>query len=530
MERKIAALLGFFLLIFLLPSRTPVRKSYTIVGCTVVNPHQKPAQNMTIILRNGIIERVGPSSKVKPPADAEVIEGKNLTVYPGFIDALNLSLTRTGKKKEQKARRRRWIKGKKADVLHPERKLYKLVEIKESTRKKYLAAGITAVHIASRDEIIPGTTAVLNLNGRPLQEALLVPSLFLQINFNQQMEGYPVSLMGISALLRQLYLDTHHYWQKKLIYARNRKLPRPVYNEHLEYLKAFFIEKAPILFLCRDLVEARIARRLAGELGLNWICATTPELWRRKENYRNAALILTLSFRPPMRSIYSLKGEKYKKEAEQRIFPSFYVKLYREGFRFAFASFGLASPADFLKNMKKLVKAGLSEEAVLEAATSRAAEVLGLTNVLGSVEEGKIANLLLVEGNLLKDGKLKAVFVDGYKFEIKKAKAVKPAKVNVTGRWAVRVSSGMGEFNMVWHLKQEGNEVTGTIEMGDSTWRIPEGTVSGNEITLTIEGTSPGGAFTITFSGKIEGDRIVGTLSMGSHGEAEVIAVREPEG
>ncbi len=530
MKRKITALFGFSLLLFLLPAGEPLRKTYAIVGCTVVNPRQSPAQNMTIILRDGIIERMGPASKVKPPADAEVIEGKNLTVYPGFIDAMNLSLVRAEKKKEERPRRRRWIKGKKADVLHPERRLYKLVKIKESTRKKYLAAGITTVHIASREDVVPGTTAVLNLSGRRLQETLIVPSLFLQVNFNQQMEGYPVSLMGVAALLRQLHLDTHHYWQRKLIYARNRKLPRPAYSELLENLRPYFIEKSPVIFLCRDLVEARIARRLAGELGLNWICATTPELWRRKDNYRNAALILTLNFRPPMRSLYSLKGEKYKKEAEQKIFPSFYVKLYKEGFRFAFASFGLTAPADFLKNMKKLIKAGLSEEAVLEAATLRAAEVLGLADVLGTVEEGKIANLLLVEGDLFKKGKIKAVFVDGYKFEVKATKAAKPAKVNVTGRWAVRVSSGMGEFSMVWHLKQEGNEVTGTIEMGGSTWRIPEGTVSGNEITLTIEGTSPGGAFTITFSGKVEGDRIVGTLSMGSHGEAEVIAVREPEG
>ena len=86
---------------------------------------------------------------------------------------------------------------------------------------------------------------------------------------------------------------------------------------------------------------------------------------------------------------------------------------------FAFYSDGLASPGEFLGNVRKAVKAGLSSDAALRALTLGAAQIYGVQDRLGSLEPGKIANLIVVQGDLLGDKTtIQQVFVDGRRFEV----------------------------------------------------------------------------------------------------------------
>jgi imidazolonepropionase-like amidohydrolase len=92
--------------------------------------------------------------------------------------------------------------------------------------------------------------------------------------------------------------------------------------------------------------------------------------------------------------------------------------LARAGVRFALASGGLR-PDSFLTNVRKAIAAGLPRATALEALTIRAAEAAGVSQQLGSVEAGKIANLVVSEGELLGDSaKVRAVFVDGERYEV----------------------------------------------------------------------------------------------------------------
>ena len=86
---------------------------------------------------------------------------------------------------------------------------------------------------------------------------------------------------------------------------------------------------------------------------------------------------------------------------------------------FAFSSDGLATPGEFLANVRKAVKAGLPADAALRALTLDAAQIYGVQDRLGSLEAGKIANLIVVQGDLLGDKSIvKHVFVDGRRFEV----------------------------------------------------------------------------------------------------------------
>jgi imidazolonepropionase-like amidohydrolase len=90
--------------------------------------------------------------------------------------------------------------------------------------------------------------------------------------------------------------------------------------------------------------------------------------------------------------------------------------------KFAFYSDGIAEPKDIMKNVKKAMDAGLTADAALRAFTLDAADILGVSDRLGSIEPGKIANLIVLDGGLFNEKtKVKDVFVDGQRFEIHEA-------------------------------------------------------------------------------------------------------------
>jgi imidazolonepropionase-like amidohydrolase len=88
--------------------------------------------------------------------------------------------------------------------------------------------------------------------------------------------------------------------------------------------------------------------------------------------------------------------------------------LDKAGVLFAFESAGLSDPTDFLKNVQKTVANGQSKDAALKALTINAATLAGAGDRLGSLERGKIANVIVTDGDLFEEKTtIKHVFVNG---------------------------------------------------------------------------------------------------------------------
>jgi imidazolonepropionase-like amidohydrolase len=93
------------------------------------------------------------------------------------------------------------------------------------------------------------------------------------------------------------------------------------------------------------------------------------------------------------------------------------VKLHQAGVPFAFSSDG--DTDIFLANVRKHIALGLPKEAALNALTKGAAEVLGVSDKLGTIQNGKLASLVLMDGDFAAEAtKVKIVLVDGKKFEV----------------------------------------------------------------------------------------------------------------
>jgi imidazolonepropionase-like amidohydrolase len=92
--------------------------------------------------------------------------------------------------------------------------------------------------------------------------------------------------------------------------------------------------------------------------------------------------------------------------------------LAHAGVKFALYSGGPINPKDQMKAVRRAIEHGLSAEDALRAMTLSPAEMFGLEDRLGSIDKGKIANLVIADGDLFGEKtKIKFVFVDGDRFE-----------------------------------------------------------------------------------------------------------------
>ena len=93
--------------------------------------------------------------------------------------------------------------------------------------------------------------------------------------------------------------------------------------------------------------------------------------------------------------------------------------LDKAGVLFAFESNGLGDPKDFLKNARKTVTGGLSKDAALKALTLNAATVAGAAERIGSLDRGKIANIVVADGDIFEEKTaITHVFVNGRRVKL----------------------------------------------------------------------------------------------------------------
>jgi imidazolonepropionase-like amidohydrolase len=144
---------------------------------------------------------------------------------------------------------------------------------------------------------------------------------------------------------------------------------------------------------------------------------------------RNARVILSLNYPTRPRTIAPDADESVRALRERAGAPRTAGVLEKSGVLFAFASSGLREAKDFVKNAAKAVKEGLPADAAIRALTIDAARIAGAADRLGSLEKGKIANVLVTEGDLFDEKmKVKHVFVDGRSVRIDDSAQPRPAR------------------------------------------------------------------------------------------------------
>ncbi len=528
-----------YVLVFLsvssnLKAEENLHQVWAIKDCKIITLKGPVIERGIVIIRKGLIENVGTNLEIPP--DAEVIDGSKLTVYPGFIDGLCKSLLKLPKKEIDTSKLAAGQVTDEDKGLTPERRAFDIVELSKTTLKKFYQNGFTAVQVLPIRGIFTGQASVFSLSETDKNKALLLKDTALGIGFSPGMFGtYPSSLMGVVAYLRQTFSDAMYFnmhinrWKKEM-----KGLIRPVYKPKLEILDDFIIEKKSVIFFCRNQHDIKRALRLSKEFNLNYfICDLGGEAFRVIPELKKAKarLFLTAEFKAPTTSIYARKGKTVKEKAEKEIYPKNPAKVAEAGIPFAFSSLGTNSPDKLIEGIKKAIENGLSKETALRALTTVPASFMGLSKALGTIEPGKIANLVLMEGEIFsKDAKIHCVFVDGKKFDIEKKEVKKGEKpgVNVTGKWEFEIDTEMGVITMTAEFNQEESSFSGKLITQFGTFEFSEGVVSGNEISFDVSISFGGQDIELSFSGVVEGDIMTGTVIQGTEGSAEFTAKRIP--
>ena len=422
--------------------RADVPHVYAIKGARIVTVAGSPIPSGTVLVRNGLVEAVG--ADVTVPATATVIDGAGLTVYPGLIDMGNSTGVdaatppppQTFRTTEEAERYRR------AANFRPGLEAAINLRADSPELARLASAGITSVLATPASGIVRGQSALVNVVGpadqpqignvgdyrQGLQVVRTPVALHVDYDGGAGRGGYPASLMGVVSFVRQGFIDARHQRavQERYAKAAASGMERPNYDAALNALQPALDGKLPVAFEANAAREILRALDMAREFKLDPIVTGAGEAHEVADDLksRNVRVIYNVNYPTRSRALAPDADEPIATLRARANAPKVPAALQKAGVTFAFSGAGLRDPRDFVRNVARAVREGLPAEAAVRALTADAAKIAGAGDRLGTIEKGRIANLLVTEGDIFDNAmKVKHVFVDGRMIPIDDAPA-----------------------------------------------------------------------------------------------------------
>lgn len=379
-------------------------------------------ENGVLVMENGKITALGPAKGVSLPKDARVIDVAGMTVYPGLIDSETyLGLTEISAEQSTN------------DLLEPSDEIMPHMHVADAFHAESALIPVTRVNgvtnaiVApeSRDTL-PGQDSFIQLDGRSAQEMLLMRDLALPLNFtgaqrrNESFERakFPFSRMGMAAQLRQAFLDAQDYAQRWADYekkkagladsndGKEKKEPPspPKHDLKLEALLPYLQGKKPIVLAAEGPSDLETAVGLAREFNLKFVL--------NHISHSQPVLDYVAQLKVPV-----IVGPIYETPQPEERYDAVYslpAQLYKRGVKIAFASYDAHNTRNLPYQAGYAVAFGLPYDEALRAVTLNPAEIWGVADRLGSLDVGKMANVVVANGDPLdvKTG-VKQVFIQG---------------------------------------------------------------------------------------------------------------------
>lgn len=501
-------------------------KYFAIHGARVVPVSGPAMDDATIVVARGVIVAVAKDATI--PADAWVIEGKGLSVYPGLVDGFtDVGIPPPAPAPAAEGAPRRTGEGARGPEDRPNttpwRNAADEVSLSDKRIETWRSAGFTTVVSCPKAGFFPGQAAVLDLAGERAGDLVVKSPVAIPVSIKPLGgfgSGFPDSLMGVLGYEHQVLLDTDWLTKAGEAYEKNPKgIARPRYDRASSALAEALEDHALILLSGNSALDMRRALDLADRWKVN------AAIYGGQSGYEIADEIAAKKV--PV--LIDLKWPEKEKDSDPDEVPSLRTLRFRDraastpaafakaGVKFAFYSGAIANPKDLLLAVKKSIEAGLTQDAALRALTLSPAEIYGVADRLGSIEKGKIANLVVADGGLFEEKtKIKMVFVDGQRFEIHEPERPKdPPKGDISGKWKMSFISPEGpeESTADLNMASDGT-ITGTLTSKRGTATILSGYLSADKFNFAIN-ISLGPSFAdVTFNGTFDGTTIKGTINV----------------
>jgi imidazolonepropionase-like amidohydrolase len=396
--------------------------TFAIIGARIVTVSGPVIENGTIVIKDGKITAVGVGAAV--PAGAEKIDGKGLIVYPGMIDAATgLGLAEIGQGANAT------VDIAETGTNNANAKAILAVNPHSSHVNVTRVNGITTVMSAPTGGLIAGQSTIINLVGSTQSEMAVVPTFGLVINFPRiatggrfgGFGGFGIQQVDFSEAVRRrdsqieelkkLFTDAENYGRSLDAYAKDKTLPAPQTDLRLEAMIPYIRGEKPIIFTVERERDIRAVIKFVNETKVKGIIVGGQEAWKVADDLKknNIPVIYTNIYNLPVRD-----DDPY-----DFLFAA-PAKLQQAGVKFAIATGDTGAENRDLPYHAGLAGAyGLPKDEALKAVTIYPAEILGIADKMGSIDVGKIANIVITDGDLLDPRtNVKYLFINGRKMPL----------------------------------------------------------------------------------------------------------------
>ncbi|HEX3067284.1 MAG TPA: amidohydrolase family protein [Thermoanaerobaculia bacterium] len=517
-----------FLFLVSLPCFADSPGVYAIMGGTI-HPVSGPAiDNGAVIIRDGLIESVG--SAVAIPLDATIVDVKGGHIYPGLIDAM----TSLGFPSASAPRRRGGGGGggrtPPADALPetgPSFLAFREAKLTDDDVDAKRATGVLTIVTAPAFGIFNGQSVALNLGGGTMESRVLRNPAAQQISFNPRPAWtYPDSLMGVISYIKQTLLDAQQYSAARSIYDKNPAgYKRPDESPSLEALGAVLRRDVPVVFVADSELMIHRVELIAKEFNLRPVIAGARQGYKMGDELKSLGAPVLVSIKWPVAPTSKEDREEQPLRVirDRQLAPTTPAVLAKSGVLFALVS-GAGKTGDFVPGIRKAIDNGLSADDALRAVTINPAKIIGIDRQLGSLDRGKIANILVTDKPVFdKEAKVKRIFIDGRESKVavedeKKRPGGAGAAAGTSasaldGGWSFVVKTTAGDANISATLHVENGQISGTFSGDRGSGSIGNGTFDGTTVEFSISGRGKEEAGDWLFHGTLHGANMEGTVA-----------------
>jgi hypothetical protein len=535
---------------------------FAIKGARIVPVSGPPIANGTIVISKGVIQAVG--ANVSIPAEARVIDGTGMTIYPGLIDAgTDVGLgapvvaaaaaggrggggggggrgaaapgVLNSRGPEDRPATTPWDYA--ADMLKSD----------DTRIATWRGGGFTTGLVMPRNGFFPGQGAIVDFGEGDRPENMVVKTpVALPISLNGgrgEYTGFPSALMGQVSYIRQVFIDAQWFAQAQSAYDANPKgNQRPTYDRTDAVIAHVLANKELVLWPGNTEIDIMRALKFGPTIGARWALTGAQEGYAVANEIAAAKIPVFININWPAAGQGgggggrgggggfggggdqgdTLRTLRFRDRA-----PSTPAKLNAAGVKFAFMTEGTGTPKEVLRNVAKAIAAGLPADVALRSLTLGAAEILGVADRIGSIEAGKIANLVVTDGDIFADAtNVKWIFVDGKMYAAPPAveapagggrggRAGGAGGADITGTWTFTysVQGTTQESTAVLAMSADGN-ITGTMASQMGTVSISRGHMNGNQFTISLSVPANGQTMDIDMSGTMNGNTLSGSMNV----------------
>lgn len=388
-------------------------QTVAIVGGKLLTITHGTIENGVVVLQNGKIAAAGPAASTSVPKDAQIFDAKGMVVYPGLFDAeTHLGLTEV----ESDQNSNDLVEN--SDEISPQMHVVDAFHAETVRIPVQRINGVTNAIVApASEDSIAGQDALIQLYGKERNAMIVTPDIALAMNFQGDVRRrgnapglgkFPSTRMGLASQLRQTFLDTQNYVNERAAAAKPDHKGPPVkkdlkYEALIPYLKG----EKPVVLGAYESYEVEVAMGIAKEFNLKVIL--------NHVTHAQDLLDTIASYKVPVivGSIYDAPRANERYDAVY----SLPAELQKRGVKIALSSLS-NGPVSDSRNLPYAagyaVAYGLPYDEAMKAITLNPAEMFGVGDRFGSLDVGKVANVIVANGDPLDvRTSVKQVFIDG---------------------------------------------------------------------------------------------------------------------